>query len=351
MGKLKEIQHVTGERIFFPDLLRALSFLAIVLFHFNVEIFQSYPNSMKIGSLSYLGQTVGDIGISLFIIISGLSLSFGANNSFDIKKFFKKRFLAIFPSFWVAYIVVGVVYFIFYGHFVGDGNYWKIILSITGLDGFFLYRMQNYYLVGEWYTGYMLITYLFFPLLFIGCKKSPVLTWLGVMIVFFIVAINYNEWFRVYINCNPLTRLPDFLFGITYGLFILKNKTRKFIMFLVGAALMIVIYNYKHIIMPQLYMFVFGASLFSIAAYIGEFVKNIPLSSDVISYMARHSFMAFLFHHQILYMLFSVVYYPILTPVQSYLFLILIIILSFASAIITEPLVNRLTDFLRKRIS
>lgn len=350
MTKYIEDKPIARERIFFPDMMRLLSFFAIVLFHFNVNIFQSYPNSMQIGSLSYLGQTMGDIGISIFIIISGLSLSFSASKSFSVTNFFKKRFLAIYPSFWIAYILVGVVYFFVVGHFVGDGKYWKIILSITGLDGFFLYRMQNYYLVGEWYTGYMIITYLFFPLLFLGFRKSALVTWFSVMLIFFIVAMNYNNIFRVYINCNPITRLPDFLFGITYGLLILNNKKRRFLMFLVGIAVLLFIVNNKNIFMPQLYMFIFGASFFSASAYICEFFKNIPVFSGAISYLARHSFMAFLFHHQILYMMFSVVYYPDLTVMQSYMFLIAIVILSLGAAIITEPLVNKFTEFLRRKI-
>lgn len=340
---------VKPERIFSPDLIRVLSFLAIVLFHFNMEVFQSYPNSMRIGALSYAGQSMGDVGISMFIIISGLSLSFSAQRSFSVGTFFKKRFLAIYPSLWIAYILVGIVYFLINGHFVGDGNHWKMILSITGLDGFFLYKMQNYYLVGEWYTGYMLITYLAFPLLFLGCKKSPLVTWALVMIIFFLIGINYNSLFKVYINCNPIMRLPDFLFGITYCIFVLNNKQRRFLMFIFGIVIMGVIIPMQEMIMPQLYMFLFGAAFFSIIACVGELVKRVFMCEEIISYLAKYLFMAFLFHHQILYMLFGVVDYPSLTRPESFLLLFIVVLFSFTAAIITEPLANKLANTLRKK--
>lgn len=350
MADINTHQVAKPERLFSPDLIRLLSFLSVVLFHFNMEIFQNYPNAMRIGSLSYAGQSMGDIGISMFIIISGLSLSFSGQKNFSIGSFFKKRFLAIYPSFWIAYIIVGVVYFLVNGHFVGDGHHWKILLSVIGLDGFFLYKMQNYYLVGEWYTGYMLITYLAFPLLFYGCKKNLLVTWLLVMIVFFVVGINYHSLFKVYINCNPLMRLPDFLYGITYCMFILHSKQRRLIMLICGIIVMAIIIPLNNFIMPQLYMFLFGAAFFSIAACVGELIKNVIICKGVISYLAKYSFVAFLFHHQILYMLFNIINYPILTRAESFFLLFIIVLFSFCAAIITEPLVNKFTDFLRKKI-
>jgi peptidoglycan/LPS O-acetylase OafA/YrhL len=70
----------------------------------------------------------------------------------------------------------------------------------------------------------MIITYLFFPVLYEAIKKTPVMAWGVVSAIFFAVGLNYQKLFSVYINCNPLMRLPEFLFGMSYAYFILKNK-------------------------------------------------------------------------------------------------------------------------------
>lgn len=224
--EVKPMPTLTRDPVFFSYMIRLISFFAVVLFHFNVAVTQFYPNSMLIGKLSYANQTVGDMAISLFIITSGFSLEMSTRGHFNIKKYLAKRFISIYPAFWVCYILVGLFLFLNNGHLSGDNEHWKMVLSITGLDGFFLYRMHNYYLVGEWYTGYILLTYLLFPFLLIGIRFNPIITFIVVMLIFVGLYVNYNNLFKVYINCNPLMRLPDFLFGMLFSRFIYPVQKR-----------------------------------------------------------------------------------------------------------------------------
>ncbi|EMN1226873.1 DUF1624 domain-containing protein [Enterobacter roggenkampii] len=80
-------------RLFAPDFIRVISFFMIVLFHYNVEIYYNYPGFLKLGELSYFGQTMGDVGISMFIIISGLSLVISTKDNNDYVLFLKKECL------------------------------------------------------------------------------------------------------------------------------------------------------------------------------------------------------------------------------------------------------------------
>lgn len=334
-------------RLFAPDFIRVISFFMIVLFHYNVEIYYNYPGFLKLGELSYFGQTMGDVGISMFIIISGLSLVISTKDNNDYVLFLKKRVLAIFPSFWISYLIVAALMLIIKGSFVGDGHYWKFILSIIGLDGFFLYRMQNYYLVGEWYTGYMIITYLFFPVLYEALKKMPVIAWGVVSAIFFAVGLNYQKLFSVYINCNPLMRLPDFLFGMSYAFFILKDKKNRLYAMLAGMLALAIAVPARESIMPQLYMLIFGVSLFSIAVYLIEFLGSIDWLRKITSYFAKHAFVAFLFHHQILYFVMSKIGGRISSGLESLCVFLFILFSSVVMAILTEPLVRILTKKMR----
>lgn len=263
------------EIVFFSYGIRVLSFFAVVVFHFNMAVVQLYPGSMTLGKLSYLNQTVGDMAISLFIITSGFSLEMSTRGTFELKKYLAKRFVSIYPAFWICYLIVGGFLFLSSGHLTGDNQHWKFLLSIVGLDGFFLYKMQNYYLVGELYTGYMLITYLIFPFLLLGIRLNASITVLTVILIFTILYINYNDVFQVYINCNPLMRLPEFLFGILFPRYIV-SKRRYFhltgvISFLTFITLVLTMKN----IPPQLYMLIFGCCLYSMLAIIIDCFKNI----------------------------------------------------------------------------
>ena len=62
-------------RIFSIDLLRVLSLFMIILFHFNVEMIMKRGWGDMIGWHGNNYIDLGQIGVGLFMIISGYSLS------------------------------------------------------------------------------------------------------------------------------------------------------------------------------------------------------------------------------------------------------------------------------------
>lgn len=339
------------QRYFFIDFIRVISFLAVVLFHFDVEISMSYPYKEMIGRLAYGGQTVGDMAISLFIIVSGFSLVVSSNGKLDVVRFFKKRVVAIYPAFWITYCVVGVFLFIANSGFVGDGQYWKFILSFIGLDGFFLYRMSSYYLVGEWYTGYMLLTYLFFPVLFKGLISWPKSTMAVLVLVMLGLSANYSSIFSVYINCNPIMRLPDFFFGMVYGYYFVKSRNaRKTMSVFSLITLCALLFLLQGKIYSQLYMLLFGCSLFCLLAMVPEGLKNIPSLKAGVDFISRHSFVAFLYHHQVLYFLFRIVNFKNLNYGETLFFYGIIVLLSLVAAYFTDPLIKKVSGAMSRKL-
>jgi peptidoglycan/LPS O-acetylase OafA/YrhL len=336
------------EPILFSYMIRIVSFVAVVLFHFNMAIVQFHPNSMLLGKLSYAGQTVGDMAISLFIITSGFSLEMSTRGKFEVKKYLSKRIISIYPSFWVCYLLVGLLLFISTGHLNGDGNHSKFILSIIGLDGFFLYKMQNYYLVGEWYTGYMLLTYLLFPLLLIGIRFNPAITVVVVTIIFSILYINYDKIFQVYINCNPLMRLPDFLFGIIFSKYIYKNIKLFYLSGVVGFCILIVLTNFMTNLPSQIYMLIFGCCLYSTLAVLFNTLKSSIKLTIICKSLANLTFIAFLLHHQIIYYLFGKLHYDEMTKIEAYYFFATICFLSISSAYFISPIITKFETSLKK---
>jgi len=349
-SKPENIIVVKREKIFFSYAIRLISFFAVVLFHFNMAIVQFYPNSMMLGKLNYLNQTVGDMAISLFIITSGFSLEMSTRGNFDLKKYLAKRIISIYPAFWICYLIVGVLLFLNSGHINGDGEHWKLLLSFIGLDGFFLYKMQNYYLVGEWYTGYMLITYLIFPFLLLGLRFNPAITAIIVLTLFALTYLNYNKLFDVYINCNPLTRLPDFLFGMIFSRYIYSKKSTFYISGLMSLFIIITIQAFTKIIPSQLYMLIFGCCLYCLLAVAFDFLKEVKILALITPYLAGFTFTAFLLHHQIIYFLFERLDYSSMTKFEAYYLFFIICFLSFISAYIINPFIYRLEKALSKTL-
>lgn len=334
------------------DVIRIVACLAVILFHFNVYLLYANSETQRIGEISYLNQTVGDIAISLFIILSGFSLTVSQGHDKTNLKyidFYKRRFLGIFPSFWIAYVVVAIT-FLLVGQPFGDGQWWKFLLTIIGLDGFFLYRMQSYYLVGEWYTGYMLITYLMYPFLKNFFDKKPLYCWIVILVVFVSLNDVYNEIFDVYINCNPIMRLPEILFGVTFATYINGHRSKEIILATISL-LIVLLSSYLHDFLPsQIYMFMIGVSIFSIISLILSFFRFNEFISNFIIKISGLTFLAFLFHHQIIYAVFRVFDYKTLDFQQKIALYVFCVLASFYLAKEVSPLVSKFSYFLKSRI-
>jgi peptidoglycan/LPS O-acetylase OafA/YrhL len=340
-------QNKLTNRIIGFDFIRVISALLIILYHFNVEIMASYPGAMILGTTQLLNQGLGDLGVTLFIMLSGAALMINADDNFSSLNFFKKRILAIYPPYWMAYLAVVVFRRIFRGgHLGGDGHYWKFILSFTGFDGFLTYRMTDYYLVGEWFTGFILLVYLFFPVLRYGLLKLPAITWLVLFSVMGVVSFYYQELFIIPEKLNPLVRLPEFFFGMFFVQYIYNKK--PFVYVTAISIALVLIFSFWNPPLPvAIYRLVSNAALFVTAAYIFKNASGNKFN-NVIAYLAKYCFVAFLLHHQIIYYLSRHIDATKLNYFTITLYFIGIATLSFGGAIALDKPIRKVTDYLKR---
>jgi peptidoglycan/LPS O-acetylase OafA/YrhL len=73
--------------------------------------------------------------------------------------------------------------FLYYQKAVNAGNLFyngspkSMLLTLVGMDGYLSYRYpQNYYLIGEWFLGALVLLYLLYPLLTLCMKHCKLLT-------------------------------------------------------------------------------------------------------------------------------------------------------------------------------
>ncbi|MDO4621725.1 MAG: acyltransferase [Eubacteriales bacterium] len=143
------------------DLIRCIAILMIVTYHFCVimqqtdSVFCTTPNG-----------SWGIIGTAMFFMLSGYLLEGKCHREFHIRKFYKSRFLAIFPLFYMNWIVGYAVQVHRYQSYFWGGEPWKLILTVLGVDGYMQwFEYDCYYVVGEWFTAVIIGVYLLFPLL------------------------------------------------------------------------------------------------------------------------------------------------------------------------------------------
>ncbi len=135
------------------DELRGLLAIGIALFHFFAE-------GHYYGSWATHNATAdwGSVIVYIFFIVSGICL-YKSNSVVRLPYFYYKRWKSIYPSFYIAWIVFYILRTATTGSLNPDSaSLWTIPLTVFGVDGYFLYLAPNFYLIGEWFLGAIIIT-------------------------------------------------------------------------------------------------------------------------------------------------------------------------------------------------
>ena len=180
------------KRIFYLDFIRAFATVVIVLCHYNALFVYNCNNpAAAVLTLNVGNIYIGAFGLSLFLIITGAGMmcAYGRDEKIDLKRFYVRRFVTIYPTFWICYFLVFILSF--YEN-KGLPNIPKvnIIFSILGLDGYLLnFGVSTFYYVGEWFLGFILLFYLILPFI-IWLMKKNVYVLLGITTVVYLSLIH-----------------------------------------------------------------------------------------------------------------------------------------------------------------
>ena len=288
------------ERLFYLDFVRAIAAVSIVLTHYNACYIWIWQESKVVLTSDIGGLYIGDWGVSLFIIISGAALMYVYEKKCDIKTFFKKRFLSIYPMFWIAYVVYLGYYLLMNRSLPGGGTVplWKFVFSVIGFDGILVANgVQTFYLLGEWFLGIIVLIYILFPILRWFANEKPFLLALVALLSYAggAALCTYGPYPMLLSTC-VLVRLPELVFGM---LFI---KYRKKISWKVALAAGIVVAA-NWIIQPEAYKTIqttcVGIASFLVLVFVSEYVKCRPVEY-ICGVISKYSYAIFLVHHVII---------------------------------------------------
>lgn len=282
-------------RLYYLDFIRAISTIVIVLTHFNaIYIYNVSPARPECAVITLWVSNIyiGAFGVSLFLIISGAALMYVyGEKKFDWKSFYKKRFMTIYPMFWIAYFLVFLYHTYKYGGIIQGIPKKNIIFSILGMDGLLLNTgMKVFYLIGEWFLGAIVILYILFPLLLFMMKKCPVVLGVIVMVIYCVAVALGDKSVSVFV------RLPEFVFGMYFVKYIKKVKWPVAL-----AGLMVFIANW--VIAPNISENIqttyVGIASFLVLVYVSKFFTH-KLYTGLCSIVCKYSFACFLTHHYII---------------------------------------------------
>ena len=331
-------------RIFYLDLIRALATLLIVLTHFNFHL-RDHGGGYVL-TFEPFGIYVGALGVSLFLIISGAALTLTYRRPINLKRFYWKRFLNIYPMFWTAWVLGTLYYFIIYnGRPPNAAPARSFIFTLLGIDGLAVnFHFRTMYLLGEWFLGFILLYYVVFPLLLWAIDRFPVLTGVVLLVAYAATVVIMPRYFPGYPSAMILTtRLPELAFGSYFVLYVRRVHWAAVVP---AAGVLAVSAIFPEAIPEDVGTTIVGISAFLILVVVGRYVAIQPVRV-VVGLIAKYSYPIFLVHHVVIWQVIQKINVIGFFPIQRYMLLaaecVIILALSVALVRVTDIAVDFFT--------
>lgn len=273
------------------DVIRTVAIFMIFTFHFcgaigNTGIFYGYANGGW-----------GSVGTTMFFVLSGFLLRKKYHGKIFIAEFYKKRWLSIFPLFYLTFAVAFLVNGFTSGVWNYGGEWWRLVFTLLGCDNYLgFYGITSYALVGEWFTAIITVVYLLYPLLNILSRKSRL--W-GSILIYGLYFLNlYVDWFRVVDDANPITGVAMFWTGMLAAEYADKMKHRYWL--IPEAVMTVLILFVKLPGNALLWKNMLACMIFGMLFIISEYLENIPVGIKGCALVSKYSYSVYLCHHFIL---------------------------------------------------
>lgn len=196
--KIKDIELANISR--YRGELMGIAMIFIFLFHVVL------PRSNMFFGL----RRMGNIGVDMFLFLSGIGLWFSWMKHPSIKRFFKRRYLRVYP----AWLIISCLYYI--PHFNGGGlRAWiDLVGDITINWDFWLHDELTF-----WYIPCMMMLYLFAPAYMELIRRHPIYRWLPVVMILWCILVQYVTPIHNMVGHIEIfwSRVPIFFIGINMG--------------------------------------------------------------------------------------------------------------------------------------
>jgi len=182
--------------------LMGAAMIFIILFHVFVR--RSDP---------FFGlHRLGNIGVDMFLFVSGIGLWFAWTKNQSLTRFYKRRLLRIYP----AWIIVACLFYI-PDYLNGGGHSTSVpdlLLDITTNWGFWQHDELTF-----WYIPAILALYLVAPAYMELVRRHPIFRWLPVLMIVWCFAVQWVTPIHQAVGHIEIfwSRVPIFFIGINVG--------------------------------------------------------------------------------------------------------------------------------------
>ena len=202
--KIGDIQLAEMSR--YRDELMGAAIVFIILFHVPLA-----------RSDAFFGlRRCGNIGVDMFLFLSGIGLWYSWVKNPSVRHFFKRRLLRIFPT----WLVISSIYYLQRFNFE-TGDYLDLFLDITINWGFWLNDELTF-----WYVPAIMMLYLWAPLYMKLIQQHPVYRWLPVLMVCWCVIVQWVVPIHQAVGHIEIfwSRVPIFFLGINCGELVRQDR-------------------------------------------------------------------------------------------------------------------------------
>lgn len=290
------------QRLFYLDWVRALATVLIVIAHFNNPVLTNrpaFPNAP-------FGIYIGDLGVSQFLIISGAALMYTYEDEehLDLKMFFWKRFKSIYPMFWIAFAIANAYSFVVSrGSSASRAPKLSLILSLIGMDGYLSNAgLSTFYILGEWFLGFIVFFYIVFPLLRYGVIHHPWITAGLGLAAYAATLLLHPHLGQMPENLLLTTRIPELCFGMYFVRYV--NTVSHPVALI--AAVLLVFQAFTGQIPGSFAVTVVGMASFLLLVWISRWIEYRPIKI-IVGSISNYSYAIFLVHHLVIKQMFAIV--------------------------------------------
>ncbi len=212
------------------NVIFGIATLWIGLFHsFELTMKPFTDNQFLIDAFKFF-KGAGNVGVDMFLFLSGIGLFFSFTKDSNILSFWKKRLMRVLPT----ALLIGIIYFSFryvQGRYEsGFPTYFKRI-TFT----YFYYRGERVF----WFISLILVLYIVFPIFYKIIERFRLTGMLGLvaLVVAFTFVLRFAAPERYAIWEVALCRVPVFIIGIWAGRFVMEKREINKLWLLLFAAI------------------------------------------------------------------------------------------------------------------
>lgn len=242
---------------------------------------------------------LGQIGVGLFMIISGYSLT-ASSEHISAKEFYKKRLLRIFPQFYISYIICMILLIACGNNLNFNVPSQNFIFTLIGFDGYLNYKIPTFYITGEWFLGAIISLYAIFPIIRICIYRHPIYTCIASLVVFLINSHYYSYLYDINEWNNIISMSVLFVFGGSARVVFTKYKLNSYLAIMAGGLIYLLFLRDSNIVLTKI---ISAIMAFTLVMFFFELKIASSMNSGLITKLAEVSFAIFLVHHVIIYII------------------------------------------------